>query len=34
LAHLPLKFQNFIHFFDAVRAYPNFPKTHFGTLVH
>jgi hypothetical protein len=33
LAHLLLKFQNFIHFFDVVRAYLNSPKTHFGTLV-
>jgi hypothetical protein len=31
--YLPLKFQKFIHVFDAVRAYPNSPKTHFGTLV-
>jgi hypothetical protein len=33
LAHLPLKFQNFIHVFDAVRAYLNSPKTHLQTLV-
>jgi hypothetical protein len=33
LAHLLLKFQNFIHVFDAVRNYPNSPKTHLRTLV-
>jgi hypothetical protein len=33
LAHLPLKFQNFILVFDAVRAHPNSQKTHSGTLV-
>jgi hypothetical protein len=33
LAHLPLKWHNFIHIFDTVRAYPNSPKTHYGTLV-
>jgi hypothetical protein len=33
LAHLPLKSQNFIHVFEAVRAYPNSPKTHLRTLV-
>jgi hypothetical protein len=33
LAYLPLKFQNFIHGFDAMRAYPNSPKTHVRTLV-
>jgi hypothetical protein len=30
--YLPSKFQKFIHVFDTVRAYPNSPKTHFGTL--
>jgi hypothetical protein len=33
LAHLPLKFQNFIHVFDTVRAYLNSPKIHLWTLV-
>jgi hypothetical protein len=33
LAHLPLKSQHFVHVFDAVRAYPNSPKTHLRTLV-
>jgi hypothetical protein len=33
LAHLPLKSQHFVHVFDAMRAYPNSPKTHLRTLV-
>jgi hypothetical protein len=33
LAHLPLKSQHFVHVFDAVRAFPNSPKTHLRTLV-
>jgi hypothetical protein len=33
LAHLPLKSQHFVHAFDAMRAYPNSPKTHLRTLV-
>jgi hypothetical protein len=33
LAYLPLNFQNFIHVFDVVRAYPNSPKTQLQTLV-
>jgi hypothetical protein len=33
LFHVILKFQNLIHVFDNVRAYPNFQKIHFGTLV-
>jgi hypothetical protein len=33
LAHLPLKSQHFVHVFDAMRAYPNSPKTHLRTLI-
>jgi hypothetical protein len=33
LFHLPLIFQKLIHVFDAMRAYPNSQKTHFGSLV-
>jgi hypothetical protein len=33
LFYLPLKFQKLIHVLEALRAYPNFQTTHFGTLV-
>jgi hypothetical protein len=33
LFYLPLKFQKLAHDFEALRAYMNSQKTHFGILV-